>query len=489
MKKRIALILLAAMLLSSCGGTAAPTETEPAENTETAADIQETEAAGYDYAAHDFGGYTFHIINMDTIYSMHTRITVDELNGDALNDAMYNRQLTVEEGLNVRVEELVTPADNYFSELLTTVQNTVSAGDSTYDMAYIPPSMGASVLTGGYMANILDVKAIDLENEWYNQAYNAEMAAYGVLPMGMSAASIMLYDSFWMLFFNEDMMTDRNLEFPYDLVREGNWTMDKFHEYCLAAASANGDESFAWSQNGSATYGVTMQNQAAYRFLCSMNESIVRNKDGEIVMTAGSESFYNALDTASRLLSFDDGAAYVGGNDDMNAEKGGYMYPFSVERAMFLTAEVCKSQGFRDFDFNYGIVPFPKYDAQQENYITCAYQNAFAFGFLTSGSDIERAAVVLDAMSYEGWQTVVPTYLHVTVEHKGLRNEDSVEMLEFVLSNTYMDIGQAFGFGTELMNGLMNEIIDKKGAAASLVAAQTSAIESGIAALKDSWNS
>lgn len=487
MKKSLALLLLATWLLTSCGGTAQSGETGEAADTDAAQTEAETEKEGYDYTGIDYGGHNFQIINMDNIYSMHTLITREEINGEVLNDALYTRNAFVEENMNIKITELVTPADNYFAPLLDTIRTAVTAGDNTYDMAFVPPTMGADVLTGSYLYNLKDIGCIDLSSPWYNQSYNDTLTVYGTLPAGMSSASIMLYDSYWVLFFNEDMITDRGMEMPYDLVREGKWTFDKLHEYCLDAAALGGDESYAWNRDGSAVYGMSIKDDSPYKFMVGLGAAMVRNENGEIRMAADTEAFSNALDTCVELLSFADGAAYLGANSDMDADKGGYIYAFTAERALFLTAEVCKSQNFRELEFTYGLLPFPKNDETQQNYTTSAYNNAFVFGFPVSCSDVEMSAKIMDAISYESMVQVVPEYIGSVVEHKGLRNEESVEMLEIAMQNTHIDIGLTFGFGKDLHNAVNGEVKSKTGSGASLIAAQKTAIETGIASLAESW--
>lgn len=487
MKKTITLLLLTAWLMTSCGSTAQTEETAASVDTDAVQTEAETEKEGYDYTGIDYGGHNFQIINMDNIYSMHTLITREEINGEVLNDALYTRNAFVEENMNIKITELVTPADNYFAPLLDTIRTSVTAGDSTYDMAFLPPTTGADVLTGAYLHNLKDIKGIDLSSPWYNQSYNDTLTVYGTLPGAMSSASIMLYDSFWVLFFNEDMITDRGMDMPYDLVRDGKWTLDKLHEYCLAAASLGGDESFAWNKEGNAVYGMSIKDDSPYKFMVGLGAAMVRNENGEIRMTAEAESFSNALDACAEKLSFADGAAYLGANSDMDADKGGYIYAFTAERAMFLTAEVCKSQNFRELEFNYGLLPFPKNDESQQNYTTSVYNNAFVFGFPVSCSDPEMSAKIMDAISYESMVQVVPEYIGSVVEHKGLRNEESVEMLEIAMQNTHIDIALTFGFGKELHNAVNAEVKNKTGSGASLIAAQKTAIETGITALAESW--
>ncbi len=49
---------------------------------------------------------------------------------------------------------------------------------------------------------------------------------------------------------------DLGLETPYQLVRDGTWTIDRLTEHAKSAANLNGDDSFAWNEKGNAIYGL-----------------------------------------------------------------------------------------------------------------------------------------------------------------------------------------------------------------------------------------
>lgn len=51
-----------------------------------------------------------------------------------------------------------------------------------------------------------------------------------VLYFAVSDLSLTAFDLTWCLMFNEMKMEELNMDKPYDLVRNGKWTLDKFHE-------------------------------------------------------------------------------------------------------------------------------------------------------------------------------------------------------------------------------------------------------------------
>ena len=128
MKKRLlSLLLLVSMLAStvSCsGGTeetpASSGETPSAVTEETVAEDAETEAEETEpevpltdgLPEKNMDGYTFNILNYkaENLSWANTRIFAEEMNGEAVNDAMFERESTIEEGIaemNERVAEIL----------------------------------------------------------------------------------------------------------------------------------------------------------------------------------------------------------------------------------------------------------------------------------------------------------------------------------------------------------------------------------------------
>ena len=183
--------------------------------------------------------------------------------------------------------------------------------------------------------------------------------------------NLMAYEGTWCLYFNENMIEDLQLERPYDLVREGSWTLDRLSEYAKAAASLNGDDSFAYAKDGSATWGISAHSNAPQKFLfCAGESSVDFDENDDPVFNYGSERFYNVISKLAVLLSGDDGQTLEANTDDFNAELGGYLHVFSTGRSLFVTGEIKAAQTLRDMTDTFGIIPFPKYDESQEDYVT-----------------------------------------------------------------------------------------------------------------------
>ena len=126
MKKRNGLCILLAMLfaLSGCGGgTGTDTETVQDTTADTAAETAETEILP-DLPDVIFGGAEFTVLKWDAGNGVHNYFEFDaeELNGELLNDSIYNRNLEIEEQYDVTISTISeNPPQNRLSPILMNV--------------------------------------------------------------------------------------------------------------------------------------------------------------------------------------------------------------------------------------------------------------------------------------------------------------------------------------------------------------------------------
>jgi hypothetical protein len=72
------------------------------------------------------------------------------MNGDVLNDAIFNRNAKVEEAFHLNFK--ITTADIY--DLNGMVQSAVAANEDIYDAVYIKPDQATSLITENMLVNL-----------------------------------------------------------------------------------------------------------------------------------------------------------------------------------------------------------------------------------------------------------------------------------------------------------------------------------------------
>ena len=86
----------------------------------------------------------------------------------------------------------------------------------------------------------------------------------------------------------------------------------------------------------------------------------------------------------------------------------------------------------------------------------------------------------MDALAYESYRDVLPVYYEQKVSQKGLRNDDSIEMLDIVRANRYTNFGEIFGWTNALQHAIHGKVSTGRGDIASLIASNMKTIEKAI---------
>ena len=147
MKKKLFSILLAALILSSataCGTTDSDT-TEDTTNTtdttggDTTADIETSaDTNEEDFVANlpsaDYEGKSFRVDSANTLVGIDSATTIniaEELTGEVVNDALYNRDRYLEQQYNIVVENTINETRD-----ASVYEKGVLAGDTGFDVAF-----------------------------------------------------------------------------------------------------------------------------------------------------------------------------------------------------------------------------------------------------------------------------------------------------------------------------------------------------------------
>ena len=103
----------------------------------------------------------------------------------------------------------------------------------------------------------------------------------------------------------------------------------------------------------------------------------------------------------------------------------------------------------RDMEDPYGVLPYPKYDAEQASYITLSRSTQNAFSMPKTCSDPERAGAVLEALSSEKYHSVLPAYFEIAMKTKYSRDNATAEMFDMIRASVTLNFefvyGQAIG--------------------------------------------
>ena len=482
MKRHLSVLLLLSLImanLASCGGSAPSADTTAASGGDPAAADTTAASDEYDFPDIDLGGKSFVIANSETgSWGHYYHVDFEEATGDALDDAVFTRNRSLEEKFNLKLEIFEENIDTLYS----TLQTAILAGDDMCDIAYVRSNKLATMITDGYLYDLSTLDGLNLDEDWWDQAVvsNARVGTDRALFFASHYFSLMSFDGSICTYFNESMLEDLNMDPPYELVRQGKWTLDEMFKYTAAGANLNGDESFAWSDTGNSIYGLATWNNGYYGLLYGCNAPFsATDKNGTPSITAGSEHFVDVCEKLATGLMSKEGEFIEKNTGNTPAH---YEEMFRNGRALMLVAQVKTSGKYRDIDDTFGIVPLPKYDTAQKDYISLMPASCAFMCIPKTNPDAEQTAKLIDAFSYVSYRDVLPIYYEVNVSQKGLRNEDSIEMLDIIRKSRVCEIGNIFGWTSTMQTNIYNKLAAGSGDVMSVIDADKPAAQAAVEA-------
>lgn len=486
MKKIFSIFLLISILASivSCG---TETVNDPVQSSsqDTTTAVTETEAISSDLPDVTYDGYEFKFLSSDEVGSVRysSELFAESENGEPVNDAVYKRNRMVEERFDVKISKI----EQNKSDVVNSFKNSVLAGDNEYDVLVHQMD---SVLTMAYLygAPVSELKYVDIDKPWWDGDIIRQTAVKGKAFTLTGDINLVDNKATWCLLFNKrlaDEYIDGDL---YETVRSGKWTLQKLAECCkLASHDLNGDGAMDYQDQ----WGMLASGNVAASFIWSCGGGFGRtDKNGDIELTIDSERNINALEKTYELFADRDSVIDI--NRIPNGENGltnwGYQRKmFNDGRALFIGGLAQYVEYYREMEDEFGILPLPKYDEDQSDYI-CTAQEWCATMLLVpkTAPDLDRTSVLLEALASASVSTITPAYYDVTLQRKHTRDDESKEMLDIIFNSRIFDVVYAYNWGgvRSIANNLTADSNTIASSIASLKIASATALEKFIGDLE-----
>ncbi len=441
MKRIIACLLLTIMLLQMCACSVTPAEKNPKNaDTETAPkNTTEETRTPHQVPKLDFEGETFTaaFIGHYSGSCNNGLYFAAEESSDNMEAAVFRRTEKVKEYLNVGivyVEEV--KSEEY--------QNLFKAGDDLYQLLmlsipdenrYQEDMLWTAYIIKPYVAqgllyNFDELPYVDYTADWWNKEQMDVLRLGKRTCLGVSDFSITHPAA---IVFNKDIVEDNNLESPYDLVYSGKWTLDKFIE--LAASVIN-------DVNGDGLYGdedvagllIGDQTQLTSFFPGCGQFITQKNENGRVELALNTEKTLSLYDTLSTIAETA-GLSYYVDVDKQQAqyEKGNYL---------FMPGFASTMEDMTNTEFDVGIVPFPKYNEEQKEYMSLAWGGMMGVSGIIRNP--EMVGAVLELLSWESKNQVVPTYYDVLLKTRYAHDPETRDMMDILFDSIVYEVVAAY---------------------------------------------
>ena len=97
----------------------------------------------------------------------------------------------------------------------------------------------------------------------------------------------------------------------------------------------------------------------------------------------------------------------------------------------------------------YGILPHPMLNEDQDNYSSLVWvHHDSSVGIPAHTADHEMSAIILEALSWESYYSVYPTFYETILLNRAAKDEDSKRMLQVIFQTRSYDPGQYYDTGS-----------------------------------------
>ncbi len=442
-------VLSASILSCADNGGNTGTVTTAANGSEAVTAV--TEATNLSRAAEkagnvDMGGAEFRVFSISPGMHFYNKAGADENElfyenetGDTLHDAIYRRNRAAEELLNITL----TPIwGGETTEITTKTSQNVQAGDDFADAVLNRLDFNMNLAAQHMFYNLYDIPTVDLTAPWWDKTIVSNFTMFGDQLYAL-CGDIVFYDDYAVaaLFGNKKLMSDLDMEVPYDMVRAGTWTFDKMKEMSLAAeADLNGDGKITREDD---RIGYIDHMGAIVHLIYSFGHRMTTTEnDGTIKVNYDSESLITAIDKITDFISAGQGML----GDDCIAI-------FKADRALFFFEMIGGISSMRDMESDYCVLPMPKGDESMDSYqafVSNGWTTSYAIP--VTAADPSRAGTVLEVMSAASRDEVTPALYDVMLREKFVRDAESQEMLSYVWDSKQYDLAVDLSWGVDMSN-------------------------------------
>ncbi len=474
MKKLLTLLLVMVLLLCVL---AACVESETDEDRTSAEESTESQYLDAVPESLDYGNEEIVILSRALQGWTQDEVSVPELNSEPVNDAIYNRNLTVEDRLGVKINS-VTNTDPDQSLVVIEARDAVLAGSDEYDLVAAACYLMLYTTLEGIWRDLTDLEYLDLSKEYWTQDYNDVISYNGKQHTATGAIALSTYRFAFVTMFNKTSFDERSVPYLYETVNNGEWTLD--YQAALSEEfyrDLNGNS----KQDADDFYGLLTASYISvdpYWASCDI-PLVEKNADGEYEYVLDIGKLSDATDKILRLLY--ESGSYIFPSTATDSEQDDIRIAFANGHgAMATTRLVAVEQAdVRNMTDPYGIVPMPKYDTAQKEYGTLQHDQftVYAIPMTVKDSRFQMLGAVLEVMASESARTVKPAYYEIALKYKYMSDPVAWDMLDLIFATVKIDAGLVYTLPLGCPNDYLRQITTSK---TNTVSSQFSKLEKNV---------
>lgn len=444
MKKLISLLLVLCLTLgsaaafSSCSETTSDDEGKTADPTSPASDAEvpeETETEFIDpFADTDFGGRDFRVYtSVDDTDATNGNAFIQgsgELNGEAVNDAVYERNAKVSELLNINPTFI--EASLSYSNHEATIKKQIMAGADDWDVMANDIMAFGSLARDGYLHNVYSNQILDLnQTYWYGDAMRDCQFVEGGMYILIGDYFTDALQSAHALYSNKNLINDyyNDPNYIQNMVFDGTWTFDAMIEVInTVMKDSDGDGTMKEGD----LFGFTCIGMwgSMIPFLIGTDIKFIERTDEGIQYCFNNERSVKILEKLNELFYSDGALTTLADYSD-----AGLRIVFGAGQSLIIGYNrIGDLTKMRDIEFTIGILPYPKLDGDQENYVSSLHDTSEvgAIPMTLPPDSMDFCTTCLEVFCRETGKTVIPKYYEEGLKVKYSNGQDDARLIDLI---------------------------------------------------------
>ncbi|MBE6551774.1 MAG: hypothetical protein E7665_06540 [Ruminococcaceae bacterium] len=267
------------------------------------------------------------------------------------------------------------------------------------------------------------------------------------------------------IFINKTLAEEKDLPNLYEKLENNTWTIDALHEYVKGASSdLDGDGDLDKDD----LWGMGSDSGSAFLFLNSGNAAMARlDAEGKPVITLNETRAQEVMEKIISLYNDKESVIWASTSGGWPVVNG-----MVVDgRICLIPANIYKFSTYIQMEDDFGVLPIPKLDSDQENYYHQVFTNACAACYIPNNvPDVEKVGAVTEYLAYLGREIMVPAYYDTYLNGRVKRDTETEKSFDIIFSTKYYDVGYAYNWNG--ISSVVRDAVVANGNFASLVAAK-----------------
>ncbi len=405
-----------------------------------------------------YGGASFHILEW-TVGDQMTSGTswipweegdVNEKDGDMLASAVFDRNAWVEQNFDVDITKEYA-AVNGNPDYFTKVRADAGTSNDTYQLLTLRTFEMVTLIEEGLFADMNDYEQyLHTDSPWWVQDSIASFTLGSHLYVAASEMLLRDKGATAALFFNQNLHNDfEDLPDFYELVQDGEWTLDVLIESCeLVVSSLDTDDIINSADD---LWGCTGSDSPVYYLFNATGHKFAHvDKDGYIVYDFGKDDSVADMKYIFDYVIYADWYMHEGLIGKQILEDGEDL--FTNGNALFKSGMVKDlTNELKFMEEWYGILPHPKMSVDQDKYSSLVWEHHDSvLGIPSFAADKTMCAVVLEALSWESYESVTPVFYDTILLDRMCKDVESKRMLKIIFDTRSYDPGLYWDGGSGL---------------------------------------